>query len=171
VRAGGNGYYRREESKSMTTANEELIWRGHSSHVVNFWWHAVCWLLFVAVVPLLVSLWKWIENRARVYEITTERVKISQGVFTKRTDELELYRVRDSTVVEPFFYRLFGKGNILLNTTDASTPVVIIEAVPDVNALRDKLRQAIEACRDRKRARISELSGTADLDGDASAQA
>jgi hypothetical protein len=40
-----------------------------------------------------------------------------------------------------------------------------------VNALRDKLRQAIEACRDRKRARISELSGTADLDGDASAQA
>lgn len=149
----------------MATPNEELIWKGTSSHVLNFWIHLLCWVLCVLVAPIFISLWKWLEVRSRVYEITTERVKVSQGIFTKRIDQLELYRVRDATVVAPFLYRLFGKGNIVLNTSDASTPSVTIECVPDPSGLLDQMRQAIEACRDRKRARVSELSG-ADLDVD-----
>jgi uncharacterized membrane protein YdbT with pleckstrin-like domain len=91
---------------------------------------------------------------------------VTQGVFAKRTDELELYRVRDTTMVQPFIYRVFKKGNIVLTTTDASTPTMVIEAVPLAEEMRDKLRQAIEACRDRKRARISELTGVVDADVD-----
>lgn len=146
----------------MNSPGEELIWKGHSSHVRNFWLNVVCWLFCWLVVPFFIWLWRWLELRNRVYEITTERLKITQGIFTKRTDELELYRVRDLTFVQPFLYRLFGKGDVRLTTSDSTTPEVQMEAIPADPELRDRLRKAIEACRDRKRARVSELSGIED---------
>ena len=46
------------------------------------------------------------------YEITSERIKITSGIFSKQTSALELYRVKDYTLEAPFFYRLFHLGNI-----------------------------------------------------------
>jgi uncharacterized membrane protein YdbT with pleckstrin-like domain len=123
-------------------------------------------ILGLLVIPAALALWYWIRTRTVVYEITTERVKTTVGLFSKRTDELELYRVRDITLFQPFKYRLFGLGNIVLNTTDATSPVVTVECIPGAGEVRERLRDATEICRDRKRARITELSGGADLDVD-----
>jgi uncharacterized membrane protein YdbT with pleckstrin-like domain len=160
----------------MTSPEEEIVWKGHPSHVFNFWLHLVCWLscllivpvfIFdlaywltcVLVVPILLSLWKIFEVRSRGYELTTERLKTSQGIFSRRSDQLELYRVRDITVEQPFMYRMFKKGNVLLTTDDASTPTVLLECVPQPEELRDQLRKCVEICRDRKRTRLAEISG------------
>ena len=136
---------------------EEVIWTGSSSQLRNLHIYILCGLLCWLVVPLIYAIVKWIQLRARHYEITTQRVRIRQGVFSKRTDELELYRVKDSTVLEPFWQRLFGIGNIFISTNDASTPSLTLEALPHAMEIREKLRTAIEECRDRKRVRIAEL--------------
>lgn len=146
-----------------TNPAEDIIWRGASSHVRNFWLCLVCWLFAWLVVPFFIWLWRWLELRCRIFEITTERLRITQGVFTKRSDELELYRVRDLTFVQTFLYRLFGKGDLVLTTTDATTPTVVLECVPADEDLRNRLRGAIEQCRDRKRARVAEFT---ELSGD-----
>src|SRR4051812_10579812 len=101
---------------------EKTVWKGSSSQVIYLGTYVLCFLFIWLVVPLFIWIWKWIENRNRVYEITTQRIRITTGVFTKRTDELELYRVRDTSLVEPFLYRMFGAGNIQVVTADASTP-------------------------------------------------
>lgn len=150
----------------MPNPNEELIWRGASSHVRNFWLYVVCWLFCWLIVPFFIWLWRWLELRNRVYQITSERLQVTSGIFSKHTDDLELYRVRDTTLQQPFLYRLLNRGDIILNTTDTSTPVVTLECVPDPVTLRDKLRAAVESCRDRKRARVAEFSGPLDLDGE-----
>jgi hypothetical protein len=62
-----------------------------------------------------------------------------------------------------FLYRLFGKGDLVLTTTDATTPTVVLECVPADEELRNRLRGAIEQCRDRKRARVAEFT---ELSGD-----
>jgi uncharacterized membrane protein YdbT with pleckstrin-like domain len=95
--------------------------------------------------------------KASYYELTNERIRLRRGIFTKRTDELELYRVKDATVVEPFLYRLFGVGNIELTTTDTSTPGLNLKAIRGAASLRESLRQSVEACRDKKRVRLTEL--------------
>jgi uncharacterized membrane protein YdbT with pleckstrin-like domain len=115
------------------------------------------WFLLLLPVPLGIAVWKWLELKCRVYEMSTERVKSSRGIFTRRTDELELYRVKDLTVIEPFFFRLFGLGSIIITTNDTSTPTLTIHAVKGVKDLREELRKAIEACRDKKRVRLAEL--------------
>jgi uncharacterized membrane protein YdbT with pleckstrin-like domain len=153
---------------------ETTVWKGNSSPVINLSAYALSLLAAIGiigvaamtgmillvgllVVPVGVGLAKWIQNRCRIYEVTTQRVKITQGIMSKRTDELELYRVKDSTTVEPFLYRLFGAGNIVLTTNDQSTPMVILEAIKNPLPLREELRKNVEVCRDQKRVRIAEL--------------
>jgi len=136
---------------------ERTIWRGSSSHVVNFWTHLAGGLLFWLVVPLAFSIWKVIENRHRVYEVTTQRIRLIAGVLSRTTDELELYRVNDITLVEPFLQRLFGAGTIVLLTGDQTSATFRIEAVKGAHALREEIRKHVEECRERKRVRVTEF--------------
>ena len=144
----------------MNAPDEKVLWEGHPSHVLNFWLNLSCLL----VVPIPWAIWRWIELRNERIVITSQRIRLTTGIFSKRSDELELYRVRDSNFVQPFLLRLFNKGNITLTTSDATTPSLTLRALPADLSLRDELRRAIETCRDRKRARVSELGGVLDTE-------
>jgi len=144
----------------MNAPDETVLWEGHPSHALNFWLNLSCLL----VVPIPWAIWRWIELRNERIVISTQRIRLTTGIFSKRSDELELYRVRDTTFVQPFLLRLFNKGNITLTTSDATTPSLTLRALPADLALRDNLRRAIETCRDRKRARVSELGGVLDTE-------
>lgn len=144
----------------MADPTEQVIWEGHPSHALNFWLNLSCLLL----LPIPWALWRWLELRNRRIRITTERLLLTAGIFSKRTDELELYRVRDTTFQQPFLLRLFGKGHLTLTTSDASTPTLTLQAIPADPEIRNQLRRAIEDCRDRKRARVAELGGVVDVD-------
>ena len=154
-------------------SDEKTIFHGSSSQVLNVdvfggcglgaialivlsllvWWG----FLLLLPIPLGIAAWKWLELKCRVYEVTTERIKVTRGIFTRRTDEMELYRVKDLTLIEPFFFRLFGLGSVIITTNDASTPTLTIHAVKRVKELREELRLAVEVCRDKKRVRLAEL--------------
>jgi hypothetical protein len=51
---------------------------------------------------------------------------------------------------QPFFLRIFSLGNVILQTSDKTHPVVAIEAVAKAEELREQLRTHVEACRTRK---------------------
>ena len=155
-------------------SDEKTIFHGSPSQILNVDVFAGCGLGAIALVvlslvftwwgfllllpmPIGIAAWKWLELKCRVYEVTTERIKASRGIFSRRTDEMELYRVKDLTLIEPFFFRLFGLGSVIITTNDASTPTLTIHAVRRVKELREELRQAVEVCRDKKRVRLAEL--------------
>src|ERR1700761_9630216 len=108
---------------------EETVWRGTSSQSKNigtfhFWGVIALILIFLSFVlsrfgnsgiarlgPLLLVLLVlpigfaascYLATRAKIYELTTERLKTTQGVFSKVTDTLELYRVKDIETRQPF---------------------------------------------------------------------
>ena len=43
------------------------------------------------------SLARYLETRFTRFEITSERIRITTGVLSRRMEELELYRVKDTT--------------------------------------------------------------------------
>jgi uncharacterized membrane protein YdbT with pleckstrin-like domain len=112
---------------------------------------------WVPIIPMLYLLGKYVALKFVEYEITSERVKLIKGILSKRTDELELYRVKDTSLVEPFIYRMFGAGNILILTGDESTPQLELKAIKNAKEIREHLRASVEECRTRKRAGIVEL--------------
>ncbi len=157
---------------------EETVWRGTSSQVKNasvFLFCGLClcalillfailwrnestrdfspYILLLAIVPIVIALARFLQTKNKVYELTSERLKITEGVFNKVTDSLELYRVKDLETRQPFWERSFGVENVQINTTDVSTPFVLIDAVPIALGLGDKVRNAVENIRMQKRVR------------------
>jgi uncharacterized membrane protein YdbT with pleckstrin-like domain len=112
-----------------------------------------CWL----IVPIFIALTRYLQTKNNVFELTNERLKITEGVFSKVTETLELYRVKDIEVRQPFFYRMLGVENIQVNTSDMSSPVILLEAIPKSVGLADKLRNQVEIIRVQKKVREIDL--------------
>lgn len=159
---------------------EQSIWRGNTSQWTNFGaylLHALAaaaivvlfvWMsrngspevrnisafvLVLLVIPLFLALARYLQTRNRRYELTSERIKMSRGVLNKVIDTLELYRVKDLETRQPFLYRLVGIENVFLTTSDASSPSVIMRAVPAAARLCDTIRNQVEIIRQQKRVR------------------
>jgi uncharacterized membrane protein YdbT with pleckstrin-like domain len=112
-------------------------------------------LLVMLVIPFGYAVWKLIDLKSNHFEITTERIRCTTGIFTKQTEDLELYRIKDFKIIEPMMLRMLSLSNIYLTTSDKSSPEVVIEAVKDGRGLLDKIRRAVEDRRDKKR--VSEV--------------
>ncbi len=134
---------------------ERELWTGRPSQLINIKVYTICLLLCVLIVPIFIAIWRYIVVRAMKYELTTERFRISEGVFTRVTNELELYRVKDTTLTQSFFQRVFGLATIGMTTSDTTHPQVYIESISaqDAKEVREALRHSVETMRERKRVR------------------
>jgi uncharacterized membrane protein YdbT with pleckstrin-like domain len=101
-------------------------------------------------VPIFIALSRYLQTKNKIYELTTERLKITEGILNKVTDTLELYRVKDIETRQPFLYRMVGVENVQMNTSDTSSPFIFIEAIPSTVGLADKIRNQVEAIRAQK---------------------
>src|SRR5215470_245039 len=140
-------------SDTSSGAAEEIVWRGTSSQWKNFGVYLLCGLFCWLLVPIFFALTRYLQTKCKVFELTTQRFKITSGVFTKTTETLELYRVKDIETRQPFLSRLVGIENVQMTTSDASSPLVLVDAVPSSIGFADKLRNQVETIRQQKRVR------------------
>lgn len=141
------------QSDNTRAMAEEMIWRGTSSQLKNLGLFILCVLFCWLIVPIFIGLTRYLQTKNRVFELTKERLKITEGIFSKVTETLELYRVKDLEVRQPFIYRMLGVENIVINTSDLSSPVLLLEAIPKSVGLPDKLRDQVEIIRVQKKVR------------------
>lgn len=87
----------------------------------------------------------FMRSRATRYVITTERLRVTTGLLSTTTEDVELRRVRDLTVMRPFFLRLLGLGHVMVVSADSSTPRVVLRAVRDPDGLQSKIREIVQA--------------------------
>lgn len=135
--------------------SETAIWTGRPSQLINLPIFIVCLLLFWLVFPIFVALWRYLEIRAIRYDLTTQRLYFASGVFNRDRDQLELYRIKDYHVGKPFLLRIFGLGDVVIMTSDQTTPTLRLRALHRTDTLADRLRDQVEIRRDRKR--VSEV--------------
>lgn len=171
------------------TSEENVVWKGRSHQIVNFWpllaslavfiLFVVCaynwsiWWLLGALFPLGYGSWLWLGTRLKIFEFTSERMRIYEGILNQEINEVELYRVKDTKLLKPFWLRVFGLSTIVLETSDRSCPTVEISAVRNGTEIREQLRKQVEVLRDKKRVREVDFEGGGehgddmdDLDGD-----
>lgn len=162
-----------------SAVKESEVWSGSPSHIINLKYHLITlgslilipplwgaafqllqwsenttlYLICISpwiLTPLLYSLWKIIEIRCHHYILTTERLRHITGVFNKHTEEIELYRVRDTELSEPFLLRLVNAGNVIILSSDSSSPRFTIKAIKQAHHFRELLRAQVENCRQQK---------------------
>lgn len=108
-------------------------------------------ILLALVLPLGYAGWKWLEIKTTKLTLTDQRLIITHGVFTKATNETELYRVRDTSIEEPFFFRMFGVGNVIIYSTDEAEGTLHFNAYSKPHWIKDQIRNNAEICRQKKR--------------------
>lgn len=108
-------------------------------------------VLAALVLPIGYAFWKWLEIKHSQLTITDQRIIVSTGILNKVTNETELYRVRDTSVVEPLYLRLFGLGNIVVYTTDEQAATHNFKAYEKPQWVKDQIRNNAEICRQKKR--------------------
>lgn len=108
-------------------------------------------ILIALIIPIGYALWEYWVIASTKLRITEERIILREGVLNKTTNETELYRVRDSSIQEPFFYRLFSCGNIMIYTSDEVEPTLRLSAYKKPHWLKDQIRNYSEVCRQKKR--------------------
>ena len=108
-------------------------------------------LYALLLLPIAWAFWKWLEVQSTKFTLTDQRLIVSNGIFTKRTNETELYRVRDTSIEEPFFYRMFGVGNVIIFSTDEAEGKLHFNAYSKPHWIKDQIRNNAEICRQKKR--------------------
>jgi uncharacterized membrane protein YdbT with pleckstrin-like domain len=146
---------------------EEIIWEGKPSQAMYALHHGIAALIaafsmiigfpIIAAVPLIYMMYLYLDADNTEYRITTERIITRRGILTKRTDEIETFRIGDVSVEEPLILRFFSLGNANAYTTDASVTLAVIEAVPNFNEIKEWLRMS--ALDRRKERGIIEFDG------------
>lgn len=162
------------ESKGI---QEKVIYRGKPSQYVNFNTYVVCgfimvcallssllWEMFVTgdaghkayfmlfwkiafISSFAWGIWVWLRVWNHQYELTTERFRESVGVLSRVEEVVELYRVRDITLTQPFSLRVMGLSNVILDTSDRTNPMVVMYAVKDGKKIADLIRNHVEFVR------------------------
>lgn len=154
------------------TTGEEELWRGRPSQVLNFTtyfsWavilavalgaaivfvHLQFWLLIIfgllALAALVQISLAYFHLRAIEYVVTTQRVRVVSGLFSKDIQEIELFRVKDTMAHQSFFLRLFGLGTITVLSGDENHPRLVLSGVPRAIELRERLREEVMTLRQR----------------------
>jgi uncharacterized membrane protein YdbT with pleckstrin-like domain len=78
------------------------------------------------------------------YVLTSERLRVTTGILSTRTEDLELRRVRDSVILRPFWARVAGLGDVQILSADASTPRLVLHAVKDPDGVQTMIRSNVQ---------------------------
>ena len=119
--------------------SEHEVWRGAPSQWQNLGWWAAC----VLVLPIPFALWRWLVVRNMRYVLTDQRLKSSRGVFNRTTDDLELYRIKDTRFEQSIWQRMVGIGDIELSTSDATSPLVRLANIRKAERPEDCFRSNV----------------------------
>ena len=166
--------------RAMTEENS--LWKGSSSQWLNLGPFTAALLAAAGILigslafpPAVIALalpagyliWRYLVVRTQVFELTSERLRITRGVINQKVDEIELYRVKDSQMVRSWWMRLTGLASIVMETSDRTLPSLVIPAIHGGEQVRELLRKHVELQRDRKRVREMDFDEAGDdgIDG------
>jgi membrane protein YdbS with pleckstrin-like domain len=90
-------------------------------------------------------------RRSTRVRMTNRSVEYESGVFSKKIDVLELWRIRDVRYKQSLLDRILGIAHIEVFTKDVTSPHFEVVGLPASRAVFEKLRDNIEIQRQSKR--------------------
>ncbi len=113
------------------------------------WSTLLLWILWLTIISIIAKcLWTYLVIANEHYELTLDELRICTGVINKRVDSLEVLRIKDIVIFQPFYFKPFNKAIVILKTSDRSHPIVRIKGTTRYKELKDffsnKIRENLE---------------------------
>ena len=153
---------------------EQPVWSGRFSPLAYGHW-ALLWLLFAASAGFVALKWltlpeawmRWVYSGAVLlpavgialsalwkrlslrYRLTNHRLFLEEGILSRKISEIELMRVDDLSVTQNVIERLFDVGEVILVTSDASHPKLVIAGIRSPVEVKEQIRTNVQRRRSR----------------------
>ena len=114
---------------------------GSSRLAVFTKWRVIAGFGFAAVI-ILTLLIKMIKLKTVRYDVFSERIEWSRGIFDRRVDNLDMFRVVDMRLRRSLFDCIIGIGTVTLITTDKTDPEFVFRQVRKPRQLYDVIKNA-----------------------------
>jgi len=95
----------------------------------------------LAVLVVLVLLVKIVRLKMIYYEVTADRIEWGRGIFDRRVDNLDMFRVIDLKLRRSLLDCLLGIGTIELITTDKTDPEFVFKKIHNCRRLYDIIKK------------------------------
>ena len=109
------------------------------------WWLSPYFILFSLAV-CAVAWYRLLYIRSFRYLITPEYIRMTRGIFFKRVDQVEMFRVKDYIITQSFILQVFKLMYLTLKTTDPENPVAQFQGVPE-SGITDTIRERVLSAR------------------------
>ena len=107
-------------------------------------------LIWLSVGIMLFAAYRYLYIRRIRYMITPEYLQVNRGLFFRQVDTVELFRVKDYTLTQPFVLQIFKLMDLHLKTTDPENPEVWLRGIP-LSDLVEQLRERVLETRQHNR--------------------
>jgi len=78
--------------------------------------------------------------------VTDQRITIRQGFWTKTSDDIEIFRIRDVVVKQSLYHRIVGIGDVVIKRMEGRTEEQhVLKGVPGPDAVSEVIRNAWNA--------------------------
>ncbi len=133
--------------RSIINRDEDFIWEVTGS-IADIKYNPLFWFLIVITCGLFIFA-LYYKRIYHSYVLTSQRLVIISGIFSKVVDEIELFRIVDSRAEQSLIDIWADLGTVYVNSTD-KTGSVCMEKIPTPHMIRDSLRQYYTAARQKK---------------------
>ena len=96
-------------------------------------------LIGIVILGLLAKI---VRLKSTYYEVTEDRIEYSRGIFDRRVDNLDMFRVIDLKLRRSLLDCIFGIGAVGLITNDKTDPEFVFEKVRNSRRLYDCIKKA-----------------------------
>ena len=123
-------------------ANDLLSLELTENQIFAFGRYRIITGLGIAIIVVLVLVIKIIKLKMIYYEVTPDRIEWGRGIFDRKVDNLDMFRVIDLNMRRSIFDVIFGIGSVKLITTDKTDPEFAFEKVRHCRLLYDVIKKA-----------------------------
>jgi len=125
--------------------DERIIFEGKIPFRVFHFSHGIVWLILLGWnIGVLIS---WLQSLGWSLRITSQRVVSTRGLISRHDEEVEYYRVRDTSLQQRTMQRIFGIGTITLISDDVTAPELTFP-INNPRGYREQIRECVRAQRE-----------------------
>ena len=99
------------------------------------------------------------------YQLSEDRLFVSEGFLNIKDDEVLLYRVRDIDTQRSLWQRIFGVGTVTVMSSDKTMPTLVLKNIKDPLMVKELIHNQVEEMKIQRRVRFGEIA-TTDMGGD-----
>lgn len=124
-----------------------MLWSASEGQVSNAGVYLLAILTFWLLLPILYAGYRYLRTARHRYTLTDQRFIEESGILVKHVETVELYRIKDLSVKGTLLQSIFGRGQIVIQSTDATCPTLLVNAVANPVAVSEQIRHAVETRR------------------------